>query len=148
MSRITVTNGTETAYNVVPYAVQGGTIGGTQPTFNGAPLFTAAYTLVGRICHFRIDVDMDNITSFGTGQYYLTLPFQSKFDYLLSDGCLHDISTNDQYAVLGHVLAGSNVLTLLSIAPNGRQVHFTNSVPVNLSTADNFHVAGTFIIND
>jgi hypothetical protein len=91
---------------------------------------------------------MDNITGFGTGQYYMTLPFESKFNYLFSDGCLHDISTNDQYAVLGHATAGSNVITLLSTASNGRQVPFTNSAPVNLSTADNFHIAGTFIIND
>lgn len=144
---IRVTSGTETAYNIVPYAVQGGT-NGTQPTFNGDPLFTANYVRIGNQVHFAIDVDMDNITSFGTGQYYMTLPFSSKFNYLFANGCLHDISTGDEYAVLGHVVAGSNIMTLLSTASNGKQVFFTHNVPVNLSTADNLHISGVFIALD
>lgn len=144
---IRVTSGTETAYNTVPYAVQGGT-DETQPTFNGDPLFTANYVRIGNQVHFAIDVDMDNITSFGTGQYYMTLPFSSKFNYLFANGCLHDISTGDEYAILGHVVAGSNIMTLLSTASNGKQVFFTHSVPVNLSTADNLHISGVFIALD
>lgn len=129
----------------IPFAVQGGALG-TQPTFNGAPLFTGSYTLVGNICHFQVDVDMDNITNFGTGQYYINLPFTAEHNYHLSDGCLHDISTGDQYAILGHVLAGSNQLRLFSTASNGRQVPFEHNVPVTLSIADNFHIAGTYEI--
>jgi hypothetical protein len=129
----------------IPFAVQGGTLG-TQPTFTGAPLFTGSYTKAGNLVHFQIDVDMDNITSFGTGQYYIMLPFPAEHNYHLSDGCLHDISTGDQYSVMGHVVAGSDELRLFSIASNGRQVPFTSSVPVNLAVADNFHVAGTYEI--
>jgi hypothetical protein len=127
------------------WTVEGGT-DGTQPTFSSDPLFTGSWTLINGLCHFSIDVDMDNITNFGTGQYYVKLPFVSKNNYLLSDGCLHDESTGDEYAVLGHVNSGSDVLTLLSTASNGKQVHFTNSVPVNLNSADNFHIAGTYEI--
>jgi hypothetical protein len=129
----------------IPFTVVGGTLG-TQPTFTGAPLFTGSYTKVGNICHFQIDLDMDNITSFGTGQYYVNLPFPAEHNYLLSNGCLHDASIGDEYAILGHVIAGSDTLTLLSTASNGKQVHFTHNVPVNLSTADNFHIAGTYEI--
>ena len=129
----------------IPFTVVGGTTG-TQPTFTGAPLFTGSYTKIGNLCHFQIDVDMDNITSFGTGQYYMTLPFPSEHNYLVSDGCLHDISANDQYSVMGHVVAGSSQLRLLSIASNGKHVPFEHNVPVNLAVADNFHVAGTYEI--
>jgi len=55
------------------FVVQGGTTG-TQPTFSGNPLFSGSYVKTGPMVHFRIDVDFDNITSFGTGQYYLDLP--------------------------------------------------------------------------
>lgn len=130
----------------IPFTVMGGTLNGTQPTFNGAPLFTGSYVKMGNLVHFAVDVDMDNITSFGTGQYYITLPFPVERNYQFSDGCLHDISANDQYAVLGHVVAGSTELRLLSIASNGKQVPFTHNVPVTLSTADNFHLAGTYEI--
>lgn len=132
----------------VVYAVEGGTTG-TQPTFSGAPLFTASYARTGIICHFRIDVDMDNITSFGTGQYYLTLPFQAKHNYQLSDGCLHDASTGREYAISGHVAAGSNQLFLQSTDASGNTVYnvdFTYNNPVTLATTDNFHVAGTYMI--
>jgi hypothetical protein len=129
----------------VNFVPAGGTLG-TQPTFSGAPLFTGTYNKIGNIVHFAIDVDMDNITNFGTGQYYMDLPFKAMRNYIFSDGCLHDISAGDQYAVLGHILANSNRITLLSVASNGRHVPFTSSVPVNLATADNFHIAGTYEI--
>ena len=129
----------------IPFVVEGGTLG-TQPTFTGAPLFSGTYTKWGNMAHFAIDVDMDNITDFGTGQYYINLPFPTERNYHFSDGCLHDISTGDQYSVMGHVVAGSDELRLFSVASNGRQVPFTSSVPVNLATADNFHLAGTYEI--
>jgi hypothetical protein len=129
----------------VPFTVVGGTLG-TQPTFTGAPLFTGSYTKLGNLVHFQIDVDMDNITSFGSGQYYITLPFPAEHNYQFSDGCLHDISASDQYSIMGHVVAGASQLRLLSVASNGRHVAFTASVPVNLAVADNFHLAGTYEI--
>jgi hypothetical protein len=131
--------------NSVSFPVEGGTLG-TQPTFTGAPLFTGSYTRVGNLVHFQVDVDMDNITSFGTGQYYINLPFPASHNYHFSDGCLHDISASDQYSTMGHVVAGSNQLRLLSVASNGRHVPFTATVPVNLNVADNFHIAGTYEI--
>jgi hypothetical protein len=118
----------------------------TQPTFSGTPMFTGSYTKMGNLLHFAIDVEMDNITSFGDGQYYMDLPFVAARNYLFSDGCLHDFSTGDEYAILAHMLGGTNRITLLSTASNGRQVHFTHNVPVTLSTADNFHIAGTYEI--
>lgn len=124
--------------------VEGGTLNGNQPQFNGVPMFSGRWKRFDSLIHFSIDVDMDNITSFGTGQYYVKLPFSSKSNYLLSDGCLHDASTGDEYAILGHVAAGSDVLTLLTTTSNGKQNPFTNSVPVNLSTQDNFHISGTY----
>ena len=140
--------GTPAPLTEVAYAVTGGTTG-TQPTFSGSPLFTGSYVKTGVLCHFRIDVDFDNITSFGTGQYYLKLPFPSKRNYQLSDGCLHDISTGREYPISGHVLANSDDLYLQSIDSQGNSafnIDFTYNNPVTLATADNFHVAGTYIV--
>ena len=119
---------------------------GTSPTFSGTPLITGSYTKFGNLVHFQIDVDFDNILTFGTGQYYLTLPFASEHAYHFRDGCLHDASGSDQYAIAGHVSAGSNELYLFSVASNGRDVPFEHNVPVTLATADNFHIAGTYEI--
>ena len=127
------------------YTPLGGT-DGTQPTFSGDPLITGSYTIFGNLCHFQIDVDFDNITSFCSGQYYLTLPFPADHAFLVRDGCLHDISGSDQYAISGHVDPGSNLLKLYSTASNGRDVPFTFNVPVTLDVADNFHIAGVYHI--
>lgn len=128
----------------VAYQPEGGTLG-TQPTFSG-PAISGSYVRMGLLVHFRIDVDFDNITSFGTGQYYLTLPFPAKHNYYLRDGCLHDISTAKEYAMGGHVLAGSSQLLLRSTASNGNDIAFEHNVPVTLATEDNFHVSGTYEI--
>lgn len=132
------------------WEIEGGTTGAgaVQPTFDGAPLFTGSWYKIGNLIHFAIDLDMDNITSFGSGQHYVKLPFPAGRNYLMSDGCLHDISTGDEYAILGHVVAGSDILTLLTTTSNGRQNPFTPSVPVNLNVADNFHISGTYVLDD
>lgn len=127
----------------VNYPPAGGT-SGTQPTFTGTPLFTGTYTRVGSLIHFAFDVDMDNITSFGTGQYYINLPFPAKRNYIFRDGCVHDISTAKQYSIAGHVVANATQLFLFSTASNGQDVAFEHNVPFTLATADNFHIAGTY----
>ena len=121
---------------------------GDQPQFTGDPLFSGEYTVVGNICHFGIDVDMDNIDDFGTGQYYMMLPFQVKHNIILSDGCLHDFSTGNQYAVLGHVVEGSDKMNLFSIGSNGLHIPFSDSdnSPIKLAKQDNFHISGTYEI--
>jgi hypothetical protein len=136
-------NAVETAFTIA-----GGTAG-TQPTFTGAPLFSGSYARNGDLVHFQIQVDMDNITGFGTGQYYLDLPFPSKYSYKFRDGCLHDISASKDYAVSGHVAAGASRMYLFSTDTQSGTVFdivFDYNSPVTLSTADNFHIAGTYIV--
>jgi hypothetical protein len=129
------------------FSVSGGT-SGTQPTFNGAPLFLGSYVKTGPLVHFQIQVDMDNITSFGTGQYYVDLPFPAKYGYKFREGCLHDISANKEYEVGGHVSAGQSRLFLTSMDTQSGKVFdipFVYNSPVTLSVSDNFHVSGTYI---
>ena len=128
------------------FVIVGGTTG-TQPTFSGAPMFTGSYTRWGNICHFYINVDMDNITSFGTGQYYLDLPFPAKAPYQFSDGALHHAPTARDYPITGHVAVGASRMLLQSLDAAGNTTYniaFTSIQPVTLSTADNFHIAGTY----
>jgi len=129
------------------FAVVGGTLG-TQPTFTGAPLFTGSYVKTGPMVHFRIDVDFDNITSFGTGQYYLDLPFPAKYNYEFTAGCLHDISESKDYPMTGHIYSGESRMLLKSLDASGNSafaVPFTATTPVTLAVADNFHISGDYI---
>jgi hypothetical protein len=126
------------------FTVNGGSLG-TMPTFNGAPLFSGTYVKTGPLVHFQIQVDMDNITSFGTGQYYVDLPFDAKYAYQVREGCLHDTSSDRQYAISGHVAAGQSRLNLFFTDSGGQDQEFDYNSPVLLTTADNFHIAGTYI---
>jgi hypothetical protein len=126
------------------YAVQGAT-NGTQPTFSGAPLFTASYILTGNLVYFTIDVDMSNITSFGTGVYYVTLPFNTKHEIYIRDGHLADFSTSKKYSISGSALAGTNQLYLTTTNSVGEEVNFSPTVPITLVPQDSFHIAGSYI---
>jgi hypothetical protein len=132
------------------YQVGGGTAG-TQPTFTGDPLFSGHYVILGSTIFFDIQVDFDNITSFGTGQYYLTLPFASKYGVMFRGGCLHDISTSRDYHISGHVFAGSDEMQLFTTDRSGNRIYdfaFEQGEPITLTTADNFHISGTYIVDD
>lgn len=131
--------------SVVDFTVQGGVISGTQPTFNGAPLFTGSYSRNGDLVHFQIQVEFDNITSFGGGQYYINLPFPARYNYQIREGCVHDDSTGRQYSIGGHVFAGQVQLALNFLDTNGRDSAFTHNTPFALAVQDKFHTSGTYI---
>jgi hypothetical protein len=130
---------------VTPFTVNGGTIGGTQPTFSGDPLFFGNYLRTGDQVTFDIQVDFDNITSFGTGQYFVELPFPARFNTMMRGACVHDISVNREYGIGGHVFAGQTQLVLTYVASNGRDEPFTRSAPFQLATEDNWHIQSTYI---
>jgi hypothetical protein len=137
-----------TGYGVnTSYQPEGGTTG-TQPTFSG-PAITGSYNRFGNMVHFSVLVDFDNITSFGTGQYYVTLPYPARVPYMFRDGCLHDDSAGIEYHISGHVAEDDDVLYLFTTDITGQRVYdfpFEQGTPVTLTTADNFHIAGTYEI--
>ena len=128
----------------VPFTVTGGTIGGTQPTFSGPPMFTGQVMTVGDLVHFEIQVEFDNITSFGTGQYYVDLPFTPSHPIMIRGGCLHQASSGKQWPINGHAVAGNVQLALFYTASNGQDEEFDHNSPINLTTADNFHIMGSY----
>jgi hypothetical protein len=133
-----------TGYGVVTTfaGVQGGT-DGTQPTFSG-PVFTATYTRFGDMVYFAYSVDFTNILTFGTGQYYMTLPYNSRRPVTFAGGALYDQSTNKIYSIIGTVAAGSNVMEFFYIQSNGQTDTFEHNKPITLTTADRFDITGTY----
>lgn len=134
-----------TGYGVVTQfpGVQGGTIGGTQPTFSG-PVFTATYTRFGDMIHFAYSVDFTNITSFGTGQYYMSLPYEARRPATFSGGALYDDSTGNIYSILGIVDAGSTQMKLYYIKSNGETESFEHNKPITLTVDDTFDISGVY----
>jgi len=147
LSQVEETPPVEPTYEEVSYTVGGGTEG-DQPEFDGDPLFSGSYIQIGKLIHFQIQVDMDNITSFGTGQYYITLPKPPKYPYMFRCGCLHDDSNGREYHISGHVESGSDKMFLYTSDTQGNTLYdfpFTSVEPITLDTKDNFHIAGSYI---
>lgn len=134
------------AASEVTFSVVGGSTG-NQPQFNGAPLFEGSYIKNGALVNFRLNVLMTNITQFGSGQYYMDLPFTAKYGTLFRNGCLHRASNGKQYGIAGHVAAGASRMYLFYTASTGQDDQFTQSSPVVLSQADSFHISGSYIFN-
>lgn len=137
-----------TGYGInTPYQPSGGT-SGTQPTWT-ANIFDASFNRFGNMVHFCIFVNFATITNFGTGQYYVTLPYPARVAYQFRDGCLHDVSSGNEFFISGHVNAGSDLLYLNTADKVGSTIQdldFTSTSPVTLTTADRFHIAGTYEI--
>ena len=62
---------------------------------------TGTYVLQGLICHFRINVEFDATTDFGSAsQYQFTLPFPTASTFTVRGGTLHAPTLMMQFIIL------------------------------------------------
>lgn len=109
--------------------------------------FAGRYTLVGNLCYFAIIADLTKITNFGTGQYFLDLPFPTKNALLTRSGCLHDVSTGNQYHITGHAYPNTTRMDLFTtdgVANRHYDFAFKQGEPITLTTSDTFHIEGVY----
>lgn len=132
----------------VSYTVGGGTTGpgAIPPTFSGDPMFTGSYIQIGEVTYFNLSVVMSNITYFGRGQYFVTLPFATKYAFSTSAGRITDISSGHDFNLHGYAEAGSRTL-LLTYDSGAQQVAFDYNSPITLTPTDVFVISGSYIVN-
>lgn len=132
------------------FAVEGGT-DGTQPTFSGDPsaAFSAYYFQIGNLISFSYAVDFATITSFGSGQYYMTLPVPAAHSMIFSEGLLHDDSSGKFYPIWGvvddDIDPAKDRIRLFFTGSNGQIDEFDDKNPITLDVADHFFISGTYI---
>jgi len=119
---------------------------GTDLAFTGTPA-TGSYIKIGNLVQVQISVDFDNVSNFGTGQYYLTLPFPSKYHTDVYGGSIHDVVNQgvDHYSLKGHLSDGSYTFTIWNIKSSAADEPFDYNSPINLTTADLFHMSFSYI---
>jgi hypothetical protein len=140
-----VSNGTPVALSPIPVAFTP-TGGGTGVVVTG-PAFFGRYTLIGNLCYFSYRVIMTNITNFGTGQYYMDLPFKTIHPLMTRQGCLHDASDGKQYQISGHAFPDTTRMDLFTTDSQGNRIYdfaFKQGEPITLATADTFHIEGIY----
>jgi hypothetical protein len=119
---------------------------GTGLAFTGTPA-TGFYIKIGNFVQVQISVDFDNVSNFGTGQYSLTLPFPSKYHTDVYGGSVHDVVNQgvDHYSLKGHLDDGSSIFTIWNIKSSAADEPFDHNTPINLTTADLFHMSFSYI---
>lgn len=134
-----------TGYGInTPYQPGGGT-DDVQPTWTGTPI-TGSFNRFGNMVHFNVQVDMDDILTFGSGHYFVTLPYPARVRYTFANGHLNDLSTEKTYNLVGETAADSDVVWIFYIGSNGRMEPFTNNAPITLTQDDYFDISGTYEI--
>jgi hypothetical protein len=119
---------------------------GTGLAFTGTPA-TGFYIKIGNLVQVQISVDFDNVSNFGTGQYSLTLPFPSKYHTDVYGGSVHDTVNQgvDHYSLKGHLSDNSSTFTIWNIKSSAADEPFDHNSPINLTTADLFHMSFSYI---
>lgn len=119
---------------------------GTGLTFTGTPA-TGHYIKIGNLVTVEINVVLDTVTNFGTGQYSLTLPFASKYHTDVFGGSVHKVlpSSVEHYSLKGHLAASSTTMTLWDISGSGKDEPFDHNSPIVLSDTEQFHMGLTYI---
>lgn len=118
---------------------------GTGLSYTGTPA-TGSYIKIGNLVQVQIDVIFTNVTNFGSGQYSLTLPHPSKYHTDVYGGSIHNVgSTTDHYSLKGHLSPTSSTMTLWYISGSSQDQIFDNNSPINLVTADKFHMSFSYI---
>ena len=113
--------------------------------FTGTPA-TGAYVKIGNLVQVQLDVNFTNVTNFGSGQYSLTLPLPSKYHTDVYGGSIHNVgSITDHYSLKGHLSPTSSTMTLWYISGSSQDQIFDFNSPINLVTADKFHMSFSYI---
>lgn len=113
--------------------------------FTGTPA-TGSYIKIGNLVTVQIDVLFTNVSNFGTGQYYLTLPFNSKYHTDVYAGSIHDTAaTVDHFSLKGHLSPSSTSISIWYIAGSSQDQPFHRNAPINLTTVDKFHMSFSYI---
>lgn len=113
--------------------------------YNGNPVL-ASYVKIGKLVQVQIDVEMDNVTNFGTGQYSITLPFPSAYHTDVYGGSIHNTgATTEHYSIKGHLSPSSSAATLWYISGSSQDMAFDHNSPINLTTGDKFHMSFSYI---
>ena len=119
---------------------------GTGLTYTGTPA-TGSYIKIGNLVVVQIDVVFTTVTNFGTGQYYLTIPFESLYHTDVYGGSVHQITNQgiDHYSLKGHLTDSSNSMSVWVIGSSAQDEPFTHQQPINIDTNDRFHMSFSYI---
>jgi hypothetical protein len=133
-------------------------------TFTGSgssyPTYNSYYAKNGQVVSFWIQIDLDTVTNFGTGQYITELPFMPINGSMnhFAGWVLVDPTQNPDLA--GHVVLNADHLTntkdldlhYLKQAGGSKtaimEAMFSQTNPVTMTTATTIYINGTYLTSE
>lgn len=121
------------------------------------PTYNSYYIKNGKMVSFVIEVDLSTVTNFGTGQYYLELPFLPAVGYNHFTGWVQVDTAVNPDVPNGHVIlnvdhAGITTILDLHYLKQAGGAHtpiieglFKQGTPVTLTTNSKIYINGTYI---
>lgn len=137
-----------TGYGINTLYIPGFSTDDDQPVYEPADV-NGSFVRYGNVVTFDIQFEFTNVSDFGTGQYFMTLPYPSRNEVKFATGCLHQVSTGREFMIRAGVLGGSPTFKLSTTELAGSRIFdapFTSTDPFTLTTADRFHISGTYEI--
>ena len=129
--------GTPTVTNYTPVWA------GTGLTFVGTPA-GGTYVKYGQEVLVNLNVNMTNVTGFGSGQYTISLPVVPQDGReVIIPGTVTVSGTS--YHIVGVAPAGSAIMSLWFMGTNGLRTAMTATAPFTLTTAGVIYLNGSFI---
>lgn len=139
------------------FSATGLTFTGSNSTY---PTYNSYYVKLGKLVSFYINVDCTTVTSFGTGQFKVELPFAAPSGianhfsgWVWVNPALPPDDLNGHIIVTADHLPGSQTLDLhwnKAATSNPKPVIesiFEQGSPVTLTTASKIQISGTYICN-
>ena len=119
---------------------------GTGLVYTGTPAI-GSYVKLGKVVQVQIEVIFADVSDFGSGQYYLTLPINSAYHTDVYGGSIHKTVNQgiDHYSIKGHLDEGSSLFSIWSVNSASLDEPFDFNSPVNIENTDKFHMSFSYI---
>lgn len=119
--------------------------GTTDPAIGNGTI-DAAYRLIGKAADFRIRITMGSTTTYGTGEWLLSLPTPAttSTNGPLFMGVARDVSATASYLIVGELSGSSNLRMRVTGGAGGILASMTSAAPFAWASTDVLHLSGSY----
>ena len=129
----------------IPYTPTWAVVSGTAPSIGNGTL-SGRYQQVGKTVHFVVQITMGSTTTYGSGQWTLSLPVQALSSPTMRQtiqGRIWDSSPASAWGAQSWILAPGDVMSLEAQGPSNVQA-LSQGFPITFATGDIVHFQGTY----
>ena len=107
---------------------------------------TGTYKLIDGLAFISLSIPFSSVTNFGTGQYSITLPFETVRHEGFYGGTLHNTGISQFYSLKGHADNGQTSMVMYYISGTGQDLPMDFNSPFILDTTDYLHMSFVYEI--